>query len=144
MPNPIHTFEFREMILALGMSATKAKNWTVGRPFKLEPSIRTASGQGSRNLYSLEDVYLMGLANELSKAGMAASAIGKLVEAVKARFPGGLGEVDTIFISRSAKLAYRIEIREDRLPADAVVRVAVDVHGLRDRIDREGARLRRA
>ena len=42
-----------------------------------------------------------------------------------------------------AKLAYRIEAREDRLQADAVVRVAIDVRGLRDRIDREVAKLRR-
>ena len=65
----MQTFEFREMIEVLGMSASRAKNWTVGRPFKLEPSIRTASGQGSRNLYSVEDVYLMGVANELSHVG---------------------------------------------------------------------------
>jgi DNA-binding transcriptional MerR regulator len=130
------------MIRVLRMSPTKAKNWTVGRPFKLEPSIRTwRPGQGSRNLYSLDDVYLMGLANELSEAGMAANAIGKLVEGVKARFPSGLGSVDTIFISRSATLSYRIETREDRL-ADAVVRVAVDVRGLRDRIDRDARKLR--
>src|SRR5580658_7884012 len=100
MPNLIRTFEFREMIDVLGISATKAKNWTVGRPFRLEPSIRTASGQGSRNLYSLEDVYLMGVANELSHAGMAAAAIGKLVAALKVKFPDGLGEVDTLYVSR--------------------------------------------
>jgi hypothetical protein len=133
------------MIRVLRMSPTKAKNWTVGRPFKLEPSIRTwrPAGQGSRNLYSLDDLYLMGLANELSKAGMAAKAIGKLVEAVKARFPNGLGGVDAMFVLRGPKLVYRIEAREDRL-ADAVVRIAVDVEGLRDRIDHEVVRLRRA
>jgi hypothetical protein len=37
-----------------------------------------------------------------------------------------LGDVD-LFISRSAKLAYRIETRQDRLPPDVVVRVAADV-----------------
>jgi hypothetical protein len=84
----------------------------------------------------------MGIANELSEAGMAASAIVSLVEAVKAKFPHGLGAVEAMFISRSAKLAYRIETRENRLPAGAVVRLAVDVAGLRDRIDREVAKLR--
>ena len=56
----MQTFEFREMVEILGMSPTKAKNWISGRPFKIEASIRTASGHGSRNLYSLEDVHLMG------------------------------------------------------------------------------------
>jgi hypothetical protein len=37
-----------------------------------------------------------------------------------------------------------IETREDRLPAEAVVRLAIDVRGLRYRIGREVVRLRRA
>src|SRR5580693_3679788 len=101
-------FEFREMSRILGMSPSRAKNWTVGRPFKLEPSIRTASGQGSRNLYSLEDVYLMGVANELSHAGMAAAWIGELVSALKERFPDGLAEVDMLYVARGVNLTHRI------------------------------------
>jgi hypothetical protein len=136
----MQTFEFREMIRVLGMSAATGKNWTAGRPFKLKPSIRTATGQGSRNLYSLEDVWLMGVANELSKAGMAASAIGKLVGALRTKFTHGLGAVDTLYISRGEKGTYRIETREDRLPADTVVRLAIDVRRLLVRVDREVGR----
>ena len=143
MPNLIQTFEFREMIDVLGMSATKAKNWTVGRPFKLEPSIRTASGQGSRNLYSLEDVYLMGIANDLSHAGMAAAAVGESVAALKLKFPDGLAAVDTLHVSRGPNLAYRIELREDRLPADSVVRLTIDIARLRRRVDQAVRRLQR-
>jgi hypothetical protein len=143
MPNLIQTFEFREMIDVLGMSPTKAKNWTVGRPFKLEPSIRTASGQGSRNLYSLEDVYLMGVANELSRAGMAAAAIGRVVAELKRKFPDGLSGVDSLFITRGPKLTYRIEHREDHLPADSVVRLSIAVVRLRRKVDHAVKRLRR-
>ena len=139
---PIQTFEFREMIAILGMSPSRAKNWTVGRPFKLEPSIRTASGQGSRNLYSLEDVYLMGIANDLSHLGMAAATIGELVAALKVKFPDGLAAVDTLFITRGPKLTYRIELREDRLPADSVVRLSVGVATLRRKVDQAVKRLR--
>jgi hypothetical protein len=140
---PIPTFEFREMIEVLGMSPTRAKNWIVGRPFTIEASIRTASGQGSRNLYSLEDVYLMGIANDLSHSGMAAAAIGKLVTVLKAKFPDGLAEVDTLHVARGANLTYRIELREDRLPADSVVRLSIDVARLRRRVDQAVKRLRR-
>lgn len=143
MPSPFATFEFREMIDVLGMSPSRAKNWTVGRPFKLEPSIRTASGQGSRNLYSLEDVYLMGVANELSHAGMAASAIGELVAALRARFADGLPTVDTLYVARGANRAYRIEPREDRLPADSVIRLSIDVARLRRKVDQAVRRLGR-
>ena len=44
---------------------------------------------------------------------------------------------------RRPKLAYRIEACEHRLPADAVVRIAVDVRELRERIDGEVARRHR-
>jgi hypothetical protein len=56
-------FELGEIAKILRMSITKVKNWTIGCPFKLEPSIGTITGHGSRNLYSLEDMYLMGVAN---------------------------------------------------------------------------------
>jgi hypothetical protein len=135
MSASIQTFEFREMISILGMSFSRAKNWTVGRPFKLEPSIRTASGQGSRNLYSLEDVYLMGIANELSHSGMAAGAIGELVAAVKAKFPDGLAEVDALHVARDPNLTYRIEAREDRLPKQSVIRLTINIVKLRGQID---------
>jgi hypothetical protein len=131
----IQTFEFREMISVLGMSPSRAKNFTVGRPFKLEPSIRTASGHGSRNLYSLEDVYLMGVANDLSHAGMAAGAIGELVAALRAKFPDGLAEVDTLHIIRGPNLTYRIELREDRLPKQSVIRLTINIVELRGQID---------
>jgi DNA-binding transcriptional MerR regulator len=130
------------MIDVLGMSATKAKNWTVGRPFKLEPSIRTASGQGSRNLYSMEDVYLLGIANDLSHAGMAAGAIGELVAALKEKFSDGLAGVDTLYVTRGGNLTYRIELRGDRLPADSVVRLSIDVTRLRRKVDQAVRRLR--
>jgi hypothetical protein len=127
-------FELGEIAKILGMSVTKAKNWTIGRPLKLEASIRTATGQGSRNLFSLEDVYLMGVANELSQAGMAAAAIGKLVTALQAKFPDGLVEVDTLYVSRAEKLTYRIETRQDRIPASTVVRLVIDVAALRNKV----------
>ena len=143
MPNLIQTFEFREMIAILDMSPSRAKNWTVGRPFKLEPSIRTASGQGSRNLYGLDDLFLMGVANDLSHAGMAAGAIGELVAALRERFADGLAGVDTLHIIRGPNLTYRIEVREDRLPADSVVRLSIDVARLRRKIDQAVRRLGR-
>jgi hypothetical protein len=130
-------FELGDIAKILGMPIAKVKNWTIGRPMTIEASIRTATGHGSRNLFSLEDVYVMGVANELSKAGMAANAIGKLVGSVRAKFPNGLASVDTLFISRGEKLAYRIETRESRLPPDTVVRIAIDVRRLLARIDRK-------
>lgn len=47
------------MAKVLGMPLTKARNWTIGRPLGIPASVRTATGTGTRNLYSIEDVYLM-------------------------------------------------------------------------------------
>jgi hypothetical protein len=129
-------FELGEIAKILGMPLTKVKNWTIGRPLKIEASVKTASGQGSRNLFSMEDVYLIGLANELSKAGLAAKAIGKLIEAVRMKLPNGLGGVDTLYVSRGPKLGYRIETRENRVPEDAIVRITINMSSLRDRIEK--------
>jgi len=136
-------FELGEIAKILGMSLTKVKNWTIGRPLAIEASIRTATGQGSRNLFSLEDVYLMGVANELSRAGMAAKAIGKVLEAVKAKFPDGLAQAGALYVTRGERLGYRIETRQDRIPVGAVVRIIVDVQALREKIERDVVRLRR-
>jgi hypothetical protein len=136
-------FELGEIAKVLGMSITKVKNWTIGRPLTIEASIRTATGQGSRNLFSLEDVYLMGVANELSRAGMAAAAIGKVLVAVKAKFPDGLAQAGTLYATRGEKLSYRIETRQDRIPAGVVVRMVVDVPALRSGIEERMRRGRR-
>jgi len=131
------------MAKVIGMPFAKAKNWTMGRPIRLQASLRSGMGTGSRNLYSLDDVYLMGIAYECSKAGMAAKAVGKLVEAVRKRFPAGLRDIGVLYACRGPKLAYRIETRESRLPADALVWIAIDVGRLRAGIDREVGRMRR-
>src|SRR5260370_38087844 len=90
-------FELSEMAKLLGVPFTKARNWTIGRPLSIPASVRTATGTGSRNLYSIDDVYLMGLANEFSKAGFAAMAIGKLLEVADAK---RLAEMDWLTVWR--------------------------------------------
>ena len=76
-----------EMADILDIEIAKAKNWTNGRTgLIIKPSIRESTGTGKSDLYSLEDLYLMALASEFSKAGVAAKAIGKLVEAIKSKF----------------------------------------------------------
>jgi hypothetical protein len=83
LTNP-QVFELPELAKILGLDLAKVKNWTNGRTgLLIEPSIRKATGTGTRNLYSLEDLHLMAVANEFSKAGYAAMAIGKLVQVVK-------------------------------------------------------------
>ena len=80
----LQVFELPQLAKILGLDLTKVKNWTNGRTkLVIEPSIQKATGTGTRNLFSLEDVYLMGVARELSRAGFAAQAISRLLEAIR-------------------------------------------------------------
>lgn len=80
----LQVFELPQLAAILSLDLTKAKNWTNGRTkLVIEPSIQKAAGTGTRNLFSLEDLYLMGVAREFSKAGFAAQAIGRLIEAMR-------------------------------------------------------------
>ena len=133
----ITVFELAEMAEVLKMPLTKARNWTIGRPLSIPASVRTATGTGSRNLYSIEDVYLMGLANEFSKAGFAAKAIGTLLESVDAK---RLGEMDWLTVWRGKNF----NVVEGKKPPEGVlVWHTVDVGRLVRLIDKAVERLRK-
>src|SRR5260370_24940855 len=134
-------FELSEMAKLLGVPFTKARNWTIGRPLSIPASVRTATGTGSRNLYSIEDVCLMGLANEFSKAGFAAKAIGRLLEAVDAK---RLAEAEWITVWRAGTLK-KFPLREGRVqpPEGVLLWQTVNVGAMVKGIDKAVERMRR-
>jgi len=136
----MHVFELSEMTTFLGMSQVKAKNWTAGRPFKIAASVRTATGTGSRNLYSIGDVYLMGLANEFSKAGFAAKAIGRLLEAVDAK---RLAEAEWLTVWRAGSLRYYVHEGKAPPPEGVLLWHTVNVGRLVKLIDKAVEKLRK-
>src|SRR3989454_774268 len=133
-------FELAEMAKVLGIPLTKARNWTIGRPLSIPASVRSATGTGSRNLYSIEDVYLMGLANEFSKAGFAAKAIGRLLEAVDAE---RLAEVEWLTVWRAGSLKFYIHEGKANPPEGVMLWQTVNVGRLVKLIDRAVERLRK-
>jgi len=72
-------FEMSEVADIVGAKLATVKNWTIGRPLRIIPSIRIAEGAGRSNLYSLKDIYRFALANELHKAGMTPKRIGDIL-----------------------------------------------------------------
>ncbi len=72
-------FEMSEVAAIVGAKLATVKNWTIGRPLRITPSIRIAEGTGRSNLYSVEDIYRFALANELHKAGMTPKRIGDVL-----------------------------------------------------------------
>jgi len=126
-------FELAEMTKVLDMSPIKAKNWTSDRPFKIPASVHSASGTGSRNLYNIEDVYLMGLAYEFSKAGFAAMAIGRLVlEAIDAK---RLAKMDWLTVYRAGGLKYIIKEGKAQPPESVLLWQTVNVGAMVKRIN---------
>jgi len=82
-------FTIGEMTSIIRMKSDKVKNWMAGKPFKFEPSAKSARGRGSRNIYQIQDLYLLAIANEFSKAGFAGKAIGRLLDAIRPKLPLG-------------------------------------------------------
>jgi DNA-binding transcriptional MerR regulator len=73
-------FTLAEVAKILEMPTARVKNWVVGRPLKIVPSVKSAEGTGSRNLFGVGDLYLMALVNELWKSGMTAKAIQRILD----------------------------------------------------------------
>lgn len=126
-----------EMADILDIEIAKAKNWTNGRTgLIIKPSIRESTGTGKSDLYSLEDLYLMALASEFSKAGVAAKAIGKLVEAIKSKF-NSLTEVSSLTIWRTkAAGPFRLAEGRDR-PPKAILWMTFSVRELVQGVDKK-------
>jgi hypothetical protein len=64
------------------MPKSLVKNWTIGRPLRLLPTLRQAQGTGSRNLYSREDLYRFALAKQLSGDGFSMTTLQRVTDFV--------------------------------------------------------------
>ena len=133
-------FELSEMAEVLGMPLTKARNWTIGRPLTIPASIRSATGTGSRNLYGIEDVYLMGLAYAFSKAGFAAKAIERLLNEVDAT---KLAKMDWLTVWRAGTLKFHLREGKQPPPGDVLLWQTLNVGAMVKGIDKAVERMRK-
>lgn len=81
-PDGVDVFTLGEVAELLQVPKTRIKNWTIGRPLRIVPRILAGQGKGSRNLYSLEDVYVFALVNQLYRDGFTNEAIKYVLDAV--------------------------------------------------------------
>jgi hypothetical protein len=54
-------FDLHEVAVIIGVEDYTVKNWTFGKPFSVEPSVRI----GSRTFYDIYDVLTLAVANEM-------------------------------------------------------------------------------
>lgn len=78
-------FMLSEVAQILKMPESRIKNWTIGRPLRIEPWI-VAHGKGSRNLHSAYDMYRLAIANQMSVGGATPRAIEALLAGVGGTF----------------------------------------------------------
>jgi len=81
----IQIFELSEVADLLDLTPSIVKNWTIGRPLTIKPSIRASRGKGSRNLYSRDDVLVLALAAQLSRDGFALNTVQRVLKELKGR-----------------------------------------------------------
>jgi len=83
--------EFADVVRVLGISSTRLKNWSVGRPLKITPSVRASRGKGSRNWYGEADLYKLYLAMWLTdNGGFSPAVIQQLLPQVEAELHASL------------------------------------------------------
>src|SRR5215470_13058401 len=89
-----HVFTKHDISHVFGIPATRVTNWEAGRTIKLRPSIHEASGRGTRNLYSLGDVYKTGLAIVLLSVEYSSKVVQRAVD----QAPGHIEHARWLFI----------------------------------------------
>ena len=145
-------FELSEVARILKVPKARIKNWTIGRPLRITPTIRTASGKGTRNLYSVEDVYVLTLANQLNEDGFSPKAIQAVIKKVrrKARL---IGKYYSQLVVSSPGRVLKIEFLSGDLTvalsetlagqAGVVSRYILDLKAVRKWIDSRIAKIRK-
>lgn len=100
-----HVFSLGDVAEILEVPKTRIKNWTIGRPFTIVPKVLAASGKGSRNLYSLSDVYLFALVNQLHEDGLTNEALQVVIDS--AFLAPKLGDVHVFSLTKGADRKWR-------------------------------------
>jgi DNA-binding transcriptional MerR regulator len=84
-PPPNAVFMLSQAAKILGLLNSQVKNWTIGRPLSINPSI-TAHGTGSRNMYDPNDLCRLAVAAQLSACGLTARAIQEILDELRTNF----------------------------------------------------------
>jgi len=71
----VEIFELGQVAAFIGAPDSRVKNWCLGRPYAIVPSVRRAVGTGRSNLYTRNDIYLLATVNELTRGGLATRLI---------------------------------------------------------------------
>lgn len=130
-------FQIADVADILELAKTTVKNWTIGRPLRIEPSVRAGRGAGESNLYNLTDVFLMAIAAQLNRDGFRHSVIEEVLTAVRPK-AGSLGKAFThlLISSPGRQLHIKVIHRAQELPIPQTSEIGRYVLNLERLIDR--------
>ena len=100
-----------EVAAITGLEKAVIKNWTTGRPLLITPSIKQAKGVGTRNYYSIEDIYLFAVAGALAKKGLPLDQVQAVIDKVRTEWSR------SVYVEANLLI---IDDREDWLDAELV------------------------
>lgn len=153
--NQPEIFGLGEVARIIGAPPSRVKDWTIGRPLLIAPSVLAASGTGTRNLYSREDVYWMAMLKQLGEAGLATEVLSDVLRVRESEEQRGgqpfLRHVTALKITgRGGRLAsVRWWTGDDptpffsRFPPGPPGEYMLDLRPLWKRVDRRIAKLRK-
>jgi len=122
----VNVFTLGEVAEILEAPKSRIKNWTIGRPFKIVPKVRAFRGKGSRNLYSMQDVYLLALVSQLHNDGFSNNVIEHVIEEGALR--PKLGPIHGIIVHRY-KGKWFVKFRTGDFDWDDIKRMAAEWRG---------------
>ena len=108
-------YEIGDVAAILGIEKSLVKNWTIGKPFAVLPSVRASSGTGSRNWFGRNELFCFALVRKLNEAGAPVAAIEKLLDKQSDLWEDGFWEShDWVVVSYNGHDAwYEINIAPD-------------------------------
>jgi len=76
----LRVFDRAEIAKIVGIPVTRVKDWSIGRPLDIKPSIRVSRRRGSPNFYSESDILRFALAKQLSTDGLTSIMIQRALD----------------------------------------------------------------
>jgi hypothetical protein len=70
----------KDVGILAGLTENAVKQWTIGRPYKILPSVRHSTGKGMPNLYSLTDALRFAVARDLTGDGFQSRVIQRVLD----------------------------------------------------------------
>jgi hypothetical protein len=82
---PVHIYRAGDVVRILGIERWRLEKFITGTQYRLSPYGHLGKGKGSWRLYSLEDLYRLGIATRMAEDGFTAKFISAVLQEIEDR-----------------------------------------------------------